>query len=148
MDMGPDDGRPLEVLIVDDDPVFRRLAARCVQVAWYRHRIHVRSVDSGAAAVAAARDTMPALIILDYQMPGMSGVEALTRVRDLPGGTGARVIVASASVGSTERWRFGVLGVSDFIAKPIEMPGFVALLGELAVQAGWATSVSAVPPAP
>jgi serine/threonine-protein kinase len=134
---GPRSGRPLEVLIVDDDPVFRRLATRCVQVAWYRHRIHVRSVDSGAAAVAAAREKMPALIVLDYRMPGMSGIETLTRIRDLPDGTATRVIVVSASVGSAERWRFGVLGVSDFVGKPVEMTTLVSLLGDLARQAGW-----------
>ena len=142
-EVGPEHGgRPIEVLVVDDDPTFRRLAARCAQLAWYRRRIRVRAVESGESAVAAARDRLPQLIVLDFQMPGMDGVETLTHVRDLPGGTSTRVVVVSARVGELARWRFGALGVSDFVAKPIDMPSFVALLTDIGAQAGWVDSAA------
>jgi eukaryotic-like serine/threonine-protein kinase len=134
---GEGDARSLEILVVDDDVVFRRLATRCVQLALYRRPIRVRVVASGDAAVACAMQTLPDLILLDYFMPGMTGIDTLTKIRDLPGASRTRVLVVSGSIGRVERWRFGVLGVRDFVEKPIAMPEFVSLVFEIARDAGW-----------
>jgi serine/threonine-protein kinase len=127
----------LDVLVVDDDETCRRLAARCAQVAFYKLPIRVRVAASGVDALACAREHMPRLVILDYAMPGLDGVETLTQIRNLPGGDRARVLAVSANMGRSERWRFSVLGVTDFADKPLALPAFVQLIGSIADRAGW-----------
>src|SRR5262249_10181330 len=80
---------------------------------------------SGAEALERVRAEVPDLILLDFDMPGLDGVDTLTRLRDLPGGGRARVVVLSGRVAPADRWRFAVLGVNDFVAKPIDFAQLV-----------------------
>lgn len=127
----------VEVLIVDDEEVFRKIAARCCQLALLDAPIRVRTADSGERALAASAEAAPHLVLLDYGLPGMSGIDTLVELRQRAGSEAPRIVVASANVGAVERWRFGVLGVSDFIEKPSSLPEMVALLRDIAVSAGW-----------
>ena len=97
----------------------------------------MRTADGGVAALAAAAERAPHLILLDYDMPQMNGVEVLSKLRELPGGTDARVLVLSASAGEFERWRFSVLGVSDFRSKPIKLPALLAAIDATTQGAGF-----------
>jgi len=116
--------RPFYVLVVDDSPVFRRFTLKATQLAFFRHkkslRIVVEGAGSGQEAIARAAAMPPDMVLLDYDMPGLDGVDTLARLRALPGGGGARVVVLSGRVKSQDRWRFAVLGVNDFVAKPID----------------------------
>jgi len=116
--------RPLNVLVVDDDRIFCKIAAQAVQLAFFRYRKDLRVVVKGAAsgqeAIDRAVQEPPDLILLDFQMPGLDGVDTLARLRALPGGDEARVVVISGRVNSSDRWRFAVLGVHDFVKKPID----------------------------
>lgn len=132
-----DADEPLSVLVVDDDPVFCKLAVRCAQLALYGRAMTVRPTASGAEAIQAARRNPPDLVLLDHDMPGQTGIDTLAELRALPDVPRARVVVVSAAVGDVERWRFGVMGVSDFVQKPVSMPELVQLLTELAKEAGW-----------
>ena len=127
----------VSILVVDDDDDFRRFAARAAQLAFYRTPVRVRSVRSGKEAIDAAREDAPQLVLLDYDMPGVDGVATLSGLRALPGGTRARVIVVSARAGAEERWKFGVLGVGDFIEKPVQLPALVETLARIAERSGW-----------
>ena len=82
------------------------------------------------------------LAILDYDMPGLDGVDTLSRLRALPGGRAARVIVVSASVGPEAIHRFAVLGVQDFLRKPVDIEGLVGVITALAKRAGWDEDLS------
>lgn len=127
----------VDVLVVDDDEAFRRFAARAAQLALYRTAVRVTSVGSGEEAIAAARERRPHLVLLDYDMPRVDGVSTLSALRALPGGTDARVIVVSARAGAEERWKFGVLGVSDFVQKPVSLPALVDVLSTIAARNAW-----------
>ena len=71
----------LKVLVVDDEPLARRkLAALLHDVPWARQ---VGEAHDGAAAVEAALSTRPDLVLLDIQMPEMSGIQVLERLRAL-----------------------------------------------------------------
>lgn len=112
-------GRPpladvLRVLVVDDDPDFCNLIAACSKIAFRDAKVEVSSVLSGAEALERVATFRPHLLLLDYQMPGLNGIETLTRIRALPFGDAIRVVVVSAH---NQQWRFSVLGVNDFIAK-------------------------------
>jgi serine/threonine-protein kinase len=121
--------RPFHVLVVDDSPVFRKFAGKATQLALFRHRKSLRVLvdvaGSGSEAVARAELQPPDLLLLDFDMPGLDGVDTLSRLRALPGGDRARVVVLSGRVAAEIRWRFTVLGVSDFVSKPIDFQQLV-----------------------
>jgi serine/threonine-protein kinase len=116
--------RPLRALVVDDNPIFRRFTAQATQLALFRHdkdlRVLVEGAASGEEAITRATITPPDLVLLDFDMPGLDGVDTLSQLRALPGGGRARVVVVSGRVGPADRWRFAVLGVSHFVSKPID----------------------------
>lgn len=104
----------LRVLVVDDDPDFCALIAACARIAFRDAHVQVDSVTSGALALDRLATMRPHLVLLDYQMPGLNGIETLSRLRALPFGEAIRVVVVSAH---NQQWRFSVLGVNDFITK-------------------------------
>jgi serine/threonine-protein kinase len=116
--------RPFHALVVDDSPVFRRFTVQATQLALFRHdkdrRVVVEGAGSGQEAIERAAAVPPDLVLLDFDMPGLDGVDTLSRLRALPGGGRARVVVLSGRVGAADRWRFAVLGVNHFVAKPID----------------------------
>jgi serine/threonine-protein kinase len=128
----------LRVLIVDDDDDFRTFVSRAVGVALHRKVVHVDSAASGPEALDIAASAMPGLVLLDYDMPQLDGVDTLSRLRSLPGGDHARVVVLSTVPGlMVSRWRFSILGVKDFVSKPVGLGALVALIGTIAEKAGW-----------
>ncbi|APR81130.1 protein kinase [Minicystis rosea] len=116
--------RPVHVLVVDDSPVFRKFTVQATQLAFYRYRsrlsVVVEGAGSGREAVERAGTLRPDLVLLDFDMPGLDGLDTLSRLRAIPGGDTARVVVVSGRVSPTHRWRFAVLGVNDFVNKPID----------------------------
>ncbi|MBI4951289.1 MAG: response regulator [Myxococcales bacterium] len=127
----------LSVLVVDDDKDFARFAARSVQLAFYRKPIHVQTAQSGSEALLRCDDRSPDLVLLDYDMPGLDGLDTLSRLRALPGGDKTRVVVVSGKTGTQQRWRFSVLGVRDFVDKPVDMQKLVSTIGHIAARSGW-----------
>ena len=107
---------PKRVLVVDDDPVQRRLLEETIKRFGYT----VETADDGDAALAAlAADASGeiGLILLDLVMPGTSGMDVLEAMRSLP--RQAPVIVQTtngsidAAIGAMR------LGAADFVVKPV-----------------------------
>ena len=103
------------ILLVDDEPTQLRLLGAMIERAGYR----VETAADGSAAVARLADhTAPpvACVILDLQMPGMSGIEVLKSIRPRNPHLPVIVLTAHASVARVvEAMR---AGASDFIVKP------------------------------
>jgi serine/threonine-protein kinase len=127
----------LRVLVVDDDPDFRRYATRAVQLAFFPQSVSVVAAASGAAALELVEQRPADLVVLDFDMPGLDGADTLSRIRAMPGGGRARVIVVSGRVGPADRWRFSLLGVNDFVAKPTDLRELMETIGAVAERAGW-----------
>lgn len=136
-ELAPMEHDAVRVLVVDDDPVFARIAARAAQIAFADTRVAVSRAKSGPAAVDNARRWMPQLILLDYRLPEMDGVEVLSRVRALPGGESVAVVVISGDVGEDARWRFSVLGVRQFLSKPLDFAELAQTIVRLGRRRGW-----------
>jgi serine/threonine-protein kinase len=128
------------VLIVDDDPHFRVLLGRAVDLALHGRLVHVESAASGPDALEAALTAMPDLVLLDYEMPYLDGVDTLSRLRAMTGGERTRVVVLSTVPGLlVSRWRFSILGVKDFVSKPVGLAALTTTIGAMAEKAGWST---------
>ncbi|MBX7195272.1 MAG: protein kinase [Sandaracinaceae bacterium] len=124
------------ILVIEDEPIFARLATRCAQIAFGGAPVEVVTVGSGPEAVARARRRVPQLVLLDYDLPELNGVEVLSRIRALPGGEDTEVLVVRAEAEAAERWRFGILGVRDFQEKPVDVDILVARIADLARRRG------------
>jgi DNA-binding NarL/FixJ family response regulator len=84
--------KPLQVVIADDHPGYRQGLARLLRANGIDV---VAEARNGAAAIRAATETAPDVVLMDLNMPGMSGVEA---TRDLlEQGSESRVIILSVS---------------------------------------------------
>jgi two-component system NtrC family response regulator len=109
-DEGP---RPRGVLVVDDDPP----AARYLEVALTEAGFEVRAVAGGLEALLAIERSPPALVITDLQMPGMSGLELLTLVRQRWPEMAVIVVSAASEVATiVEAIR---LGAVNYLVKPV-----------------------------
>lgn len=127
------------IMIVDDEHVFARLATRAAHLAYGEQAVNVISVDSGAEALARARRELPQLVVLDYDLPELNGVDLLSHMRSLPGGEDMEVLVVSGEAGAAERWRFGILGVRDFLEKPVDLVKLISAIGTVSRRRGWLT---------
>ena len=127
---------PLNVLVVDGDPTFAKLATQAVHAAFFGYlkdaRIEVSTARSGDDAIERAEVQPPDLVLLDYDMPGLDGADTLSRLRALPGCERARVVVISRRIQEEDRWRFSVLGVRDFLEKTSIFPTLVRSLQKVA----------------
>lgn len=132
------DTRSIRVLTVDDDPAFGKFAAKAAELAMKGRSMRIRVARSGQAALEVAREEPPDLVLLDLDMPDLDGVDTLSHLRALPRGDHARVVVLSGRVGPQERWKFAVLGVREFVAKPIDLRRLVDTIEGIVERAGWA----------
>lgn len=114
------------------DTFFLKAAEAAATLAITDRPLEVIKVTSGIRALTTCLAQPPDLVLLDYDMPGANGIDTLSELRAIPGAAQATVLVVSASVGAVERWRFSVLGVRDFLAKPVELPDLVDAIKRLA----------------
>ncbi len=127
----------LRVLVVDDDPVSARMAARCAQLALANIPIEVSKRSTSAGALESALKRAPDLILLDYLLPDENGLELLSQLRHRELASHAHVIVVSGTMELVDKWRFGVLGVEDFVEKPLGVANLVPLIDDVAGRRGW-----------
>ncbi|WP_249522310.1 PAS domain S-box protein [Modestobacter marinus] len=128
VDAAPPGGRrPPRVLIADDSEVNLMVAAALLGSAG----AEVVTVEDGDEAVAAVQREHFDLVLLDNQMPRMSGVEAAAAIRALPGPAGAtRLVALTASTGEDQRAAFAAALVEGFLTKPVRLADFRRLLAE------------------
>ena len=118
----------MRVLLADDSALGRRL----VEATLTRAGHDVTSVADGEEAVAAFARLSPPLVILDWLMPNVDGVEACRRIRVLPGGPDAFVLMITARDQSADLLDALGAGVDDYIMKPVtpEMLGARVIIAE------------------
>ena len=109
------------ILIIEDDPNSRKLVRDVLQVKGYQ-TIESETAEEG---IRLAKEQRPALILMDIQLPGISGIEALQRLRADPDTTAIPVIAVTASVMTAQQQNVLEAGFDGFEGKPISV---VALL--------------------
>ena len=106
-------------LIVDDDPTLRALSRMSLE----QEDLRVDEVSSGQAAIDFAAVTMPDIIILDLQMPGMDGFVACQQLRQLPRGEFVPILIMTGLDDIDSIAQAYEVGATDFIVKPC--PGLI-----------------------
>jgi two-component system phosphate regulon response regulator PhoB len=104
------------VLVVDDDPVIADLVAFRLT----RLGLEVSVETDGQAGLAAARQLRPDLIVLDWMMPRMNGLEMCAALRADPDQALARtpVLLLTAKAQEPDLERGFAAGATDYIVKP------------------------------
>ncbi len=106
------------ILIIDDDPFARTFADVVLSAAGYR----VVQAATAAEGLAMAACAAPQLILLDYAMPGMTGLDALLALRSRTVDPEVTVVMLSAWVSIDVRQAVEALG-AIWLAKPLGADG-------------------------
>jgi CheY-like chemotaxis protein len=111
--------RGLTILLAEDNRVNQRLAVALLE----RDGHLVTVVDNGEAAVAAAKATVFDAILMDVQMPVLSGLDATSAIREHELATGTRVpiIALTAHALHGDRERCLAAGMDAYLSKPIQI---------------------------
>ncbi len=120
------------VLVVDDDPQI----LRALRINLAAHGYEVLLAADGAAALRAAADGHPDVVLLDLGLPDLDGVEVIEGLR---GWTGVPIIVLTARTGGTEAVRALDAGADDYVTKPFGMAELLARLRAAVRRAAVAT---------
>jgi signal transduction histidine kinase/ActR/RegA family two-component response regulator len=121
----PEPSTALKVLAVDDNAVNLLVLEQILGSLGH----HVAKAGSGHEALAALQTEAFDLVLMDIQMPGMSGVDVLARLRADEGpNRQAPVIALTADVTSGGRKRYLGIGFTEHTPKPIQIPDLVAAM--------------------
>jgi two-component system cell cycle response regulator DivK len=108
------------ILIVEDNEKNLKLARDVLRFHGFRT---VEATD-GESAIALSLEHLPALVLMDIQLPGMDGIAAMKQIRADARTKHIPTVALTASVMSGDRERFDEAGFDGFIAKPIEVRSF------------------------
>ncbi|KAA5606957.1 response regulator [Roseospira marina] len=103
-------------LIVDDSKVIRMVAKKILQEL----NFETEEAEDGQGALDLCRDRLPTAVLLDWNMPVMSGIEFLRELRALPGGD-APVVVFCTTENDIEHIQEAIeAGANEYIMKPFD----------------------------
>jgi two-component system, OmpR family, KDP operon response regulator KdpE len=107
------------ILVVDDEPQIRRVLRTTLSFRGYE----ISEAGSGEEALELARKIKPDLILLDVNLPGMSGIETCKEIR-----RGSRTPIIMLTVRSAERDKVVALdaGADDYVTKPFGIEELLA----------------------
>ena len=113
--------RPVRILLVEDNEVFREALEMLLGM---RGDVEVvASVGDGAAAVPACREHRPDVVLMDYRLPGLDGVQATTALREAC--PEAAVVCLTASANTREIEALYQAGASACLTKDQELDTIV-----------------------
>jgi DNA-binding response OmpR family regulator len=115
-------GNMRKIVIADDDAFF----SAAVQFKFTSEGYDVSAVGDGRDLVDELSSCAPDLVLLDLEMPGMSGVDVLQRMREDPQLSSIPVLVVTSEYGSGTRARCLRLGAAGFCSKPVSLSTLAA----------------------
>ena len=113
--MGSECFRFPKVLIVEDNHVAQRIVTRTLTKRNYQ----VVAAFSGPEAIVQVTAESFDLILMDLQMPGMDGIEAASKIRELENGRNTPVVAFTANATAEYREICRKAGFDGFLAKPV-----------------------------
>jgi CheY-like chemotaxis protein len=126
---------PVTILLIEDDPGHARLIEKNVRRAGVVNEIvHLADGTSALAHLfgrGESRKADPMLVLLDLNLPDMSGIDILARIKADPTLKRTPVIVLTTTDDRLEIQRCYDLGCNVYITKPVEYEGFTAAIRQL-----------------
>jgi len=110
------------ILIVEDNEKNRKLVRDVLAFKGYR----LAEAETGEDGVRLARELHPDLILMDIQLPGISGIIALGQIREDPEIHRTPVIAVTASAMTQDRQKIMAAGFDGYQSKPINVKDFLA----------------------
>ena len=115
------------ILVVEDDADIRELIG--FKLGLDGHEVHTEA--DGEAGLAAARDLSPDLVLLDWMMPRMTGVEVCQALRAEPGTASLPIIMLTAKAQEADLQRGFSSGADDYLTKPFSPPELASRVAAL-----------------
>ena len=115
------------ILIVEDNEKNRKLARDVLAHRGYR----IAEAETGEEGVRLASELRPDLVLMDIQLPGMNGIEALARLRGDPTTRAIPVLAVTASAMTHDRQEIMAAGFDGYQTKPISVRPFVEAVEQL-----------------
>ncbi len=123
------------ILIIEDDANSRKLVRDVLQVKGYQ-TIESETAEEG---IRLAQEKLPALILMDIQLPGISGIEALKILRTDLKTQSIPVIAVTASVMNQQQSLITDAGFDSFEGKPVSVAALLKKVRGLLDRAGLST---------
>jgi CheY-like chemotaxis protein len=127
------DPRPIEVLLVEDDPGDVLLTREAFEHQKVHNRLHV--VNNGEDAINFVRRQgaftdapVPDLVLLDLNLPGMHGREVLISIKEDPELRKIPVVVLTTSEAEEDVLRSYLLHANAYVTKPVDFDRFMAVV--------------------
>jgi two-component system chemotaxis response regulator CheY len=114
-------------LVVDDSSVIRKVARRILE----DFEFAVTEAEDGRSALDACRRKMPDLIMLDWQLPVMDGVEFLASLRRMEHGREPKVVYCTSEADVAQIAKALRAGADEYILKPFDRSTVEAKLHEV-----------------
>jgi two-component system, cell cycle response regulator DivK len=115
------------ILVVDDNVDNLYVLTHVLE----RHGYRVRGVTDGHAALTAADEARPAMILLDIRLPGFSGYEVVTELRRQEGLSGTPIIAVTAHAMPGDREAALAAGFTGYMTKPIDVHELLRLVADV-----------------
>src|SRR2546423_12279617 len=111
------DNSRAEIMVVDDDPMSRRVLSKLLTAAGYECRVS----KDGSEALETALAKPPSVLLLDFDMPGLNGAEVLKRLRSDRHSAVAQIPTIMLTAHGSEESEVSCLqaGADDFVTKPV-----------------------------
>ena len=124
------DGTPLRVLVVDDEPNIAELLLMALRYEGWQ----VRTAGTGREAIDTAKDLVPDVVVLDWMLPDVDGLEVLRRLRARDERVPVLFLTARDAV--EDRIAGLTAGGDDYVTKPFSLEEVVARLRGLVRRSG------------
>jgi CheY-like chemotaxis protein len=108
------------ILVVEDNERNLKLLRDVLEYAGY----DVRTARTGEDGITLAVEEPPDLVLMDLQLPGIDGMEALRRLRESPRTAGIPVVAVTAQAMKQDRERALEAGFDGYVEKPISVRAF------------------------
>lgn len=115
------------ILVADDEEVLRMLIVDSLEDEGYQ----IDEAEDGIEALQFIEENRYDLVLIDYMMPRLTGIQVIEKVRSMPGKQALKIMMLTAKSQKQDEAQARAVGVDYFLAKPFSPTKLVDLVGEI-----------------